>query len=151
MKKTVKQLEDQGNEAFVTKNQKKWTTTNENLLKTLQRIEKAVLPPPPPPPIVPPPEIPTPVLKDRQFQIVANLRNKLESKRAAVRTLPDYSSKIKSRCDEFEKMIDKMEADIQKVDDKTHPSQAQGLLMLAMNPRQKLEARIPNLDDDTTA
>ena len=105
-----------GNDAYTTKNPRKWTAANENLAKLHDRLEKLAgadgggpggerdLPD-------------TSVLKDHFRQEVDSLRLALNAKRDEVRSHAQYVTKLKGRCDEVERALDKMEAEIDKVEE----------------------------------
>ncbi len=148
IKTALSRIEADGNNAYTTKNHKQWATANENLAKLHDRLEKLTgadgggsepeLPP-------------TPVLKDHFKQEVDGLRAALNMKREELEPRPDYAGKLKSRCDNVETMLDKAEADIEKIDDKLEPKRAVAQLQIivrSLNQPRPLKERIPKLDID---
>lgn len=144
------QIERDGNDAYTTKNHKKWANTNESLTKLHGRLVKVTtggdgasgggseqeLPP-------------TPILKDHFKQEVDGLRSALMMKREELERLPDYPTRLKPRCDDAEKAIEQMDAAIDKVDDDLEPKRALGQLQIALRAKQKLEKQVARINIDT--
>ena len=127
-------LEADGNDAFTTKNHKKWAATNESLAKLHARILSVAgrsggggggdreLPP-------------TPILKDHFKQELDGLRAALHAKREELAGLDRYPTKFKPRCDTIESTVDQLESSIDQVDDELEPKQALGQLQLILPQR----------------
>ncbi len=142
----LKNIEADGNDAFNTKNHKKWTIANENLVKLRNRIENIIRGPvePGPPRQLPP----TPILKDYFKMEVDQLRASLDAKRMELENRSDYESVLKVRCDDIERRIDQMDIAIDKVDDNLAPEQGLAKLQLAIRAKQRLQEEIRNVGHD---
>jgi chromosome segregation ATPase len=91
---------------------------------------------------------PTPILKDFFREQVDSLRASLRSKKAEVEDLPDFTTKLRARCDEVEKLIDQMEKAVDSIEDSLKEEQALGKLQMAMRAKPQVEQRIRFLMDD---
>lgn len=143
----LKQIEADGNDAFTTKNHKKWGTTNESLAKLHQKVIMLLNPrgergggdlPP------------APVLKGWAQQSADALRATLAEECRKLESLPAYAVRIKPRADAIAAAIDKIEADIDKVADDLEPNRAWGLLQVALRSEQQLKQGIHDLKHSVT-
>ena len=148
LRTALDRIEREGNEAFTTKNIKKWAAVNESLGKLHARIVKVTtgdggdgggggheLPP-------------TPILKDHFQQETDGLRSALQLKREALESRADYPTKFKARCDEIARAIDQIDINIDKVDEALDPRRAIGQLQIAVRAQKQLEKRIREAGDD---
>jgi len=135
LRQLLKRIETEGNDAYTTKNYRKWAIANENLAKLVTRIEK----------IVNPlqggtQELPdTVTLKDDFRQRVDQLRTYLLAKHDDLRDHPRYRTAIKARLDALPPILTQMDKAIDKVADATEPRQA--LAQLQQATRQLAEVR----------
>ena len=135
-------IEKESNDAFTTKNQRKWSQEYKKLEAIYQRIKQAIsggdngpkqqLPP-------------TPILKDHFRDDVDQLRVALENRRMELHHRNDYDSRYKPRLDRIDGQIDQIYKAIEKVDDNLKPEQALGQLQLAMRPKAKVLEALPTL------
>jgi molecular chaperone DnaK (HSP70) len=147
LRTTLAKIEADGNAASQQKNQRNWTTANDNLRRLLERLRKVTDPSagtPGPPPELPP----TPLLKDSFRQDVDEARAELNAKRSEVLRHPRYASVIKSRCDDLAAAIDAMEVAIDKVPDTMEPKRALPQIQLAVRPKDQIRRKIPVVDVD---
>ncbi len=140
----LKRIETDGNDAATTKNHRKWAAAHENLLKLYARLEKLLergVGPSTPPDIEP-----TPLLKDRALQVIDALRCKLESRRDMLTRDPRYAARLRPRLDRIATAIDKMDAEVAKVNDNLEARQGLAQVQLAMRPIARLQQEIDQVD-----
>ena len=146
--KILEQLEKDGNEAYTTKNHKAWAEANESLNKAYARINDLVDPHTHTDQDLPP----TFILKQQGLQEVDRMKKQLKDKRGECKQRHGeerYVARIKSRGDEIAKKLDKMEADIEKIDDELKPEQGLAQVQVALRSQDDLEKKkIPQLGAD---
>jgi hypothetical protein len=133
----LKRIETEGNDAYTTKNRKKWAAANEALRQEHSRIEKATGGGDGPPPELPP----TPVLKDAFRHDADGMRAAVRMARESAAKRPTYATRDKPRCDSLEREIDKMEKAIDEVKDDQESKQALAQLQLIMRPAGGIKQR----------
>lgn len=136
-------INEQGRDAYITKNHKNWATAYESLRLLYDRL--AILgkkdnggngddiPP-------------TEISKDQGHQEVEGLRALLATERMKLESLPDYATRIRRRVDEIEKSLGEIDAKIDKISSELPPKQGQAQVQIALQPTRKLEKDIGNLD-----
>ena len=138
----LNKIENDGNDAYTTKNQKKWKTANENLAHLNHRIQKVgsdngetELPP-------------TTIMKDHAKLQVDGLCNELNVEREKLEHRGDFGTKFKPRCNEVEKLLDTMKSDIDKIDDDLEPKRGLAIIKHTMRFFDRLKRKIQTLGQD---
>jgi actin-like ATPase involved in cell morphogenesis len=143
----LKRIEKEANDAYATKNRKKWGAASESLRQAYARIEKMTsvggkggggsdsLPP-------------TPLMKDRFAQDVDGARASLQSARDKASKRPDYATKDKPRCDALDRDLDTVGKGIEKINDDLPPEQGLAQLRLVMRPFDAIKKKIRLIDEN---
>jgi hypothetical protein len=145
LQQMLKRIETEGNDAFTTKNHRKWTATYESLEKLYARIQKLAgggqgespaeeLPP-------------TPVLKEQARQRVDQTRIRVNAKREELKSSARYESNYKNRLNKMDNALDQVLIAIDKIDDNTNPKQALAQIQVALISIPK-EKTIDNVADE---
>jgi hypothetical protein len=141
-RKSLRQLEIDGNDAFTTRNQQKWSMTNDSLLLVQDRLtstsSSAAVDETPP----------APYIKDALKQEVERLRSELRAAHMQVQTYPAYTclqAKVEAECDAIETVLDAVEAAIDKVNDNLEPRHGLAQCQLAVRPLAELPGRIQDI------
>jgi hypothetical protein len=137
MRTVLNRLEQDGPDAYFTRNQRKWSAVNESMARLYQRLFKLAgdLPP-------------TPLLKGYCMQEMYRLRRTLDQKREELVSLSNYPTKFKVRCDDIEKWIDVMERAIDQVDDDLEARQGLAKLQIVLRHRPPLLNRMRCIEHD---
>ena len=141
----LKRIETEGNDAYTTKNHKKWGLSNDNLAKLHARIQKIC------DTDTDKKEEQTPdtvTLKDQARQQVDQLRTYVQNKHEDLRNLPRYPTRIRARLDGLESMLTQMDKAIEKVADGADPKQAMAQLRQAIRPCAEVRKRADEADKE---
>ena len=134
-------VETAGKDAYETKNNKKWKTANETLLRLRANIERASggserkrerqTPP-------------TPQVKALAEREIEGLRASLKTAREA-RLREDGAERWLGHCEDFARRIDKMASSIEKISDDTPNEQALAQVQSILGPAQGLRKKIAKI------
>jgi len=137
-------INEQGREAYITKNHKNWATAYESLRLLYERLanlgktnnggDGEDIPP-------------TEISKDQGHQVVEGLRALLATERMKVESLPDYATGIRRLVDDIEKKLAEIDAKIDKISSELPPKQGLAQVQIALQSTRKLEKDIRNLGD----
>lgn len=140
-------IEDDGNLAYDEKNDRLWKNANVSISQLYSRLTSAL--DSQGGPAGPPPE-PDPawMIKDICRSRIERLRTEYEHKHAMLQPLLNYESKLKPRCAAIEASIDKMEHDVEAVDDDEAPRKAQMVLSRIMKEEKRIRRDITIIEVD---
>lgn len=143
----LKRIEKEANDAYTTKNRKKWAAANESLNQEHSRIRKLIEggDGPPPPTDLPP----TPILKDDISQRIDGLRAALIQARDNAAQRGTYEQHDRSRCDQLEREIDAMQAAVEKISDDLDPKAALAQMQLIMRPANTVKEKTRYITEGT--
>jgi len=137
-------INEDGRDAYITRNHKKWTTVYESLRLLYDRLAKLGekgkgdgdddIPP-------------TEMSKDQGHQEVEGLRALLATERMKLESQPDYASTIRRRVEEIEKSLGEIDTKIDKISGDLPPKQGQAQVLIALQPARKLEQDIRKLGE----
>lgn len=143
---SLQKMRDEGNDAFVTKNQRKWSIVNDKLAKLRAKLDRAgsleeegrkdTQPT-------------TWQLKDHYKLEVDQLRTALRSKRAELERGANYEKMWREVCDNIDRALDQMEIAIDKVDEEIESNKAHAQLQLATRRKDRLAQDIKKLGSVT--
>lgn len=142
----VSKNEQEGRDAFVRKDPRKWGAINDSLGQLQQKLKGGDGP-------KPVHELPpTEILKDQAMMEIDLVRASLESTRDSLsaKDPEGYANVFKNRCDEVERMLDQMENKVRAIKDESEPRQALGQVQLALRPlpqaRKKMSGIVVDFD-----
>ncbi len=135
-------IENEGKNAFTTKNEKKWSQANETLQRTAQRLYTIVTGPR----IESEEEVATTLVqKAKALTRIEKLRASLGTARRGCEGRADFGSRWSPRCEKVERMINAMEKVIEKIADETPPKQCAALIEQAELSTGKINKNIENI------
>jgi actin-like ATPase involved in cell morphogenesis len=135
----VDRVETAGKEAYDTKNNRKWATANETLRRIRHNLDKPDGPTPPPPPK--PTTTQLKLMAEREIQ---GLRAALNAAREA-RAREAGADRWTAPCEECERRIDNMAAEVKKIRDEADSDQAMAQVQSYLAPAEMLRKKIAKI------
>jgi hypothetical protein len=134
-------IEHQGNDAYATKNKRKWSNVNDALRQLRSRIERIITGGDGPGPIEHQPS-PTEVQKAGGKIRIDQMRASLRAARDNVERQPDYNTRWRPRCEKVERALDTMEKAIDRISNDLPPEQCEGQIQLAFLKEREIKEKI---------